>query len=68
MWTHICNTYFTYSSMFENCFIGIIIYIYIISLKCGIQPQLQHTGSLSKFIVVVIEVQHPDSGHLRYTL
>jgi hypothetical protein len=23
--------------MFENCFISIIIYIYIISLKCGIQ-------------------------------
>jgi hypothetical protein len=32
--------------MFQNCFISKIIYIYIISLKCGIQPQLQHTGYL----------------------
>jgi hypothetical protein len=40
--------YFTYPLMFENCFISIIIYshIYIIPLKCGIQLQLQHTGSL----------------------
>jgi hypothetical protein len=30
---NICNTYFTYSSTFENCFICIIMYIYIISLS-----------------------------------
>jgi hypothetical protein len=46
MCTNICSTYFTYSSMFENCFISIIIYIYIISFKSGLQSQLQHTGSL----------------------
>jgi hypothetical protein len=28
MCTNICSTHFTYSSMFENCFICIIIYIY----------------------------------------
>jgi hypothetical protein len=31
---------------FQNCFISIIIYMYIISLECGMQPKLQHTGSL----------------------
>jgi hypothetical protein len=37
MWTNICtcSTYFTYSSIFENCFRSIIIYIYTILLKCG---------------------------------
>jgi hypothetical protein len=46
--TNMCSTYLTYSSMFKNCFISIIIYIHtcIISLKCGMQPQLQHKGSL----------------------
>jgi hypothetical protein len=30
MWTNICSTYFTYSSMFENCFKSIIINICIL--------------------------------------
>jgi hypothetical protein len=45
MGTNICSTYYTYSSMFENCFESIIIYIYRISLKCG-----NNTGSLSNLI------------------
>jgi hypothetical protein len=44
--TDICSTYYSYSSMFENCYISIIIYIYTFSFKCGVQPQLQHTGYL----------------------
>jgi hypothetical protein len=34
MSTNTCSTYFTYSSMFENCFSCIFIYIYKIPLKC----------------------------------
>jgi hypothetical protein len=34
MWPNFCSTYFTYSSMFENCFRSILyIHIYKISLK-----------------------------------
>jgi hypothetical protein len=41
MCTSICSTHFTYSSMFENCFICMIIYIY------NFLQITKHTGSLN---------------------
>jgi hypothetical protein len=48
MCTNICSTYFTYSSMFENCFISLILNIHKISLKCGNNLKSRPVSSIGR--------------------
>jgi hypothetical protein len=52
MCTNICRTYFTYSPMFENCFICIIIYIHIF-----LQLWCTHSWGLRGRVVKVADLR-----------